>query len=472
VRFSVLLRLTLGGLFLISVPAAGSDWGVSEQSLPLPWRSPWSAQGQLPTGKPGAPGYVISDVGSLGGSGSYATSLNDDGIIVGQSELTPGYFDFHAFLWTDGRMTDLGTFGGGSSSAFDVNRRGQVVGYSQIGIFSHAHACLWDDGVMTDLGHLGIDQSFAEAINDHGDIAGYSWLYVDGLPKFHACLWNDGGPIDIGTLQGPEGLSQASDINDRGQIVGRSSTADGGIHPFLWDKGVMIDVMPPGDNFGSAQGINAKGQVVGGSLSPTGHYLAFLWDDGVWTELGNLGGPDSYALAINDHGQIVGTSTTPSGESHAFLWEDGVMTDLGGGFVIDVGAINRWGQISGSVEIGFDFRATLWTPEPKGHGRDRSNAEARAALVSEERPLSGLRTISALGAIPIEFEAPGLTDAPHTAQVFDVRGRMISRWEGAAGPRGSWNGRHSDGSLAGPGIYFLRVMSGGKRFDSHVVVLR
>ena len=67
--------------------------------------------------------------GTLGGTFSRATALNNSGQVVGFSADAVG--EGHAFLW-DPRsgMVDLGTLGGSSSAAFGINDRGQVVGVS------------------------------------------------------------------------------------------------------------------------------------------------------------------------------------------------------------------------------------------------------------------------------------------------------------------------------------------------------
>jgi probable HAF family extracellular repeat protein len=51
-------------------------------------------------------GYTLTDLGTLGGSGSYASAINDKGQVVGYSDTT-GDLATHAFLYSKGTMTDL-----------------------------------------------------------------------------------------------------------------------------------------------------------------------------------------------------------------------------------------------------------------------------------------------------------------------------------------------------------------------------
>jgi probable HAF family extracellular repeat protein len=122
----------------------------------------------------------------------------------------------------------------------------------------------------------------------------------------------------LGALPG-YGASQATGINDAGQVIGTSGGFIGMPHfnlyspseAFLWQDGVLTDLGMP-----SASGINDLGQVVGGK---------YLWQNGTLTDLNTLIDPASGWVItstsdINDDGQIVGQGTL-NGQSHCFLMD-------------------------------------------------------------------------------------------------------------------------------------------------------
>src|SRR6267143_2084687 len=64
-------------------------------------------------------------------------------------------------------------------------------------------------------------------------------------------------PVDLGTLGGH--ASEPTAVNDRGQVVGYSDTADGHVHAFSWTEADgMIDL-----GIGEANAVNDRGEVVG-----------------------------------------------------------------------------------------------------------------------------------------------------------------------------------------------------------------
>jgi probable HAF family extracellular repeat protein len=136
----------------------------------------------------------------------------------------------------------------------------------------------------------------------------------------------------LGRLPGST-FSEASDINDAGQVVGISQFSNGNTHATEWSGGKVIDLGAlPGFTGSQAVGINDRGQVVGSSFGGSSQ-LATEWSDDSVINLGTLG-TGSIAYDINDAGLAVGISG--SSPSFAVEWSDGSVINLGG---LNVGGI-------------------------------------------------------------------------------------------------------------------------------------
>jgi probable HAF family extracellular repeat protein len=293
--------------------------------------------------------------------------MNAKGEIVGLSEngeVDPllGFNQSRAVRWKDRQIEDLGSFGGNQNAAFAINDHGQITGNSQNTIpdpfcflGETLRGFLWEKGKMRDLGTLGTGNCvFPGFINERGQIAGDADTTstpnpLTGIPTHDPFLWENGTMLDLGTLGGAAGFVSGTGgsggLNNRGQVIGVSSVASGpgacltegdpNCHPFLWDKGKLIDLNTStiGGNPLDAIAINDAGEIAGAAdFSSTGGSTsdAYLWRNGVATDLGTLGGDCfSGAFAINSHAQVVGVTYLCDGSfSRAFLWENGAIVDL------------------------------------------------------------------------------------------------------------------------------------------------
>jgi probable HAF family extracellular repeat protein len=198
-------------------------------------------------------------LGTLGGDFSQAKGINKDGEIVGMSTTSDG--SNHAFLYSNGKMRVLGAL----TDATGINTNGDVCG----AISGNGDAVVISNkGKVTDLGLIA-DGSEALAINDKGQVVGDSGE--------HAFLYSGGVMLDLGTLGGQ--TSTALAINKNGQVVGFINS--GGQVAFLYSNGQMKDLntfLPANSGWSLTQatGINDSGQVVGvGTLNgvPRGFLL-------------------------------------------------------------------------------------------------------------------------------------------------------------------------------------------------------
>jgi len=163
------------------------------------------------------------DIGTLGGTYGVPNWMNNRGQVVGASNMA-GDQTSHAFLWDKkGGLQDLGILPGGLFSyATSINDAGEAVGESDSS--NGAPAILWRDGAIIDLGNLAGDIcSGANSINSSGEIVGFG--SADCSIEDHAFLSENGGPlVDLQTLVLPGSgvtLTNALFINDQGEIAAR-----------------------------------------------------------------------------------------------------------------------------------------------------------------------------------------------------------------------------------------------------------
>lgn len=176
------------------------------------------------------PGTSPADLGTLGGSFAEAVAVNDNGQIVGNSDLPDGAGS-HAFRTSVGKpLTDLGSvFDGGSSTATAMNKNGAVAGNASFD-GSMYNAFLYDTR-LRDLGELADSNGGALDINDLKDVVGWRLAGEFYTPAAFASI--GGAPLaDLPSLGGE--ISRAFAVNAAGVAVGDCLTSDGQQRAVLW----------------------------------------------------------------------------------------------------------------------------------------------------------------------------------------------------------------------------------------------
>ena len=362
--------------------------------------------------------YTVTDLGTLGGTYSYAYGLNNAGIVAGgaaTANQTGGLFQT-AFLRDDDlHMINLGTLGGTAcpdcnSEAGGPNAHGESALISETAntdpnnedfcAFGTHRQCLgatWRNGALTALPPLpGGNNDQAYWLNNRGQVVGFSengtqdstCITPSQVLRFEAVIWGPDGEIqrELSPLSG-DTVAFAFGINDHGQAVGTSGSCSNtslppggpsGAHAVLWEKdGTVRDLGSLGGSSPNniATGINNRGQVVGNSSLPNGSIQPFIWTRSTGLQpVGTLPGAVVTVApcchTINDKGEVAGFSIDgTTGNVRAVIWLNKTPIDLNTlipkgspWFLLQALSLNDAGQIVGFGTINGNVHAFLATP--------------------------------------------------------------------------------------------------------------
>jgi len=257
------------------------------------------------------------------GTSSQPSGVNHSDQVTGSFFVGPNQ-DSHAFLWSPANpvLQDLGTLGGTFSFAYGINDSGEIVGFSETRDGGEL-TFLWT--ASTGMQPITAELNAAFAINNQGQVAGVSGS--------DAVIWTQAQGIeDLGVLPGTLG-SWALAISQRGTVVGNSWTQRPGF-VFFWSPSQgMVNVNTLSKNKQqnwSAVGVNSAGQIVankkGGNVllltpviavavsssqnpSEVGQLVTFT------ATAGSVAGPppDGEIVTFTDSGTVLGASPLASG---------------------------------------------------------------------------------------------------------------------------------------------------------------
>ncbi len=347
--------------------------------------------------------YEIIDLGKIeGGTLSFAYGLNNSGEVVGYGDGPLGvdsdgnsFFDFanHGIQFTPSGAIDLGELEGGLASfAFEINDNGLIVGQSDElrtetdengNDFDvrETFAVVFDSGTLTKIPGLDdLKNTRVFSVNNNGVVSGTGQYDVDpdddsaAVERGFVVNAIDGtgfGLLPSLTADSADRVSNALSINDSGQVVGWSQLdLDSGgfvtraILTTIDDPAELIELPNIDTPYMIARDINNNGVIVGlaQAANNTINTVSYIYNpdsDSEPTLIPYFSDrfDSSVANAINDNNQVVGqalVSVPTTGINTGYIYEDGELKDLNAlipcnsGWRIDNATnINNMGEIVG-----------------------------------------------------------------------------------------------------------------------------
>jgi uncharacterized membrane protein len=210
--------------------------------------------------------HGVTELGTL-----QPISINNRGDIVGPCVSGGGV----PCLVSSGVVRELEVPAGASAFATSINDRGDIVGTVNFG--PSDNAAIWrrhESGleVLEPRAAAGYDHVIAREINDRRIIIGN--LETLGATARYPVIWDrDGAPIVVDSMQG-----QATDINNHGVAI---VWGEAPLNGLAWDtKHGTVSILPSlgGIDPPFPNDINNRGQIVGVSSDANGENHAVLWE--------------------------------------------------------------------------------------------------------------------------------------------------------------------------------------------------
>jgi len=207
-------------------------------------------------------GSTLTTLDDPNGTNTNASDLNANGTVQVVGSYTNSAGKSAGFLYSNGVYTDIpGPTGAVSSFASDINDNGVIVGgYTDSSNVTRAYVL--KEGKYSTLGIYMAAITIASGINDDGY---FTLWYVDGLSGVtQSRIYNSNtGTYQVMNVPGAMD-SLALDINNAGDVAYEWTDANYVGHGAVLHQGNFHKLDYPGSVYDYAQGINDNLQIVGG----------------------------------------------------------------------------------------------------------------------------------------------------------------------------------------------------------------
>ncbi len=459
-----------------------AGYSTVDPSPPYPHAFRWSASNG------------IEDLGLLRSgddSSSYATAINDSGLIAGQAWA--GGSNYHAFLWSrTAGMIDIDTLGNHASTPVAVSASGLVAGNLANPSDDNRPGAFWWTRAAG-MHRFDPGAGLGSAVNSMasgGRVAG-----VITFPDYrrHAMTWTpEYGLHDLGTLGGESSGSSAA--NNKGQVVGISLIAGNTqSRAFLWTRqDAMVDLnrrlyqAPAGLILDSALAISDNGSIVARSNAGL-VLLKPVKTCGCGHAVGPIAAPDMVQAGTSVATSIGFTTPDAAGPYKVqWTWGDGTAersqtaaASKGGGsanarhsyaaagiYTVTVDVADRSGhsaRVSRQVVVRdaatgvVGGAGAVLVPATTGHPAPTPGGKASFSFVAA--PTTMTSTARATG--QFQFSLPGLSFASNDVAVTGTQaGRALLAGTGMLNGRGSYHFTATAAMASGdgkPGRFGIRI---------------
>jgi probable HAF family extracellular repeat protein len=184
------------------------------------------------------------------------------------------------------------------TTVYGVNNAGVLVG-QYFKPKGPNHGFKFDHGKALTIDHPNGTDTVCSAINSKGEIVGW---YTASSGNNHGFLYKNGKFKEIA----PAALSDASGINDNGDIVGSETDCDFcQQHAFLWNGHKFKQIDVPEAQYTGARGLNNKREISIIAPDNNNHFHSYIYRSGHFEEVSVPGASDTFIQGINNVGDVL-----------------------------------------------------------------------------------------------------------------------------------------------------------------------